>query len=442
LIRVACPDCGRTFRTKTEGMGKTAVCSGCGGVFRIGSALPPFTWKKSNNLAEDSWVGVEAPEVKKERKHCIVCQALLDEDDTRCPACGTNQVTGLIHKKRSTSAEQESKGSFLLSVLPIRALSILAVIALVVVGVTYVTQKLLHSAADDGTEMLRVRIIQSAAKAIAAEMDEQEFAKTFAGKINDKNLPRFAQMLEAADPLIRKAAAPLIACGTARDMSPIIEKHQSPDAMVSAGAIQVLRAIGPLKLVNLSNDPQNKTIRKAAADGLIALFDLHSDPTDSIAESSTKPLAKSLVESLAEPLTENDKIDRLNELCGRWPRAVGDYQVIIDDEICPLPAHVRQVGRSFYLTIGSGSFVSQFDAQRTFVIPVEHWIAATGPAVDARGIREWVEGTITLISEFGADWHGHADVTARKAITSPLPGFLPVGTLEANKTVTLPIELK
>jgi len=91
-------------------------------------------------------------------------------------------------------------------------------------------------------------------EAIAADMDEQEFAKKFAGNVNDKTLPRFAQMLEAADPLIRKAAAPLIACGTARDMSPIIEKHQSPDAMVSAGAIQVLRAIGPLKLVNLTTN--------------------------------------------------------------------------------------------------------------------------------------------------------------------------------------------
>ena len=56
MIRVACPHCQRTFRTTTEAMGVTAVCSGCHQSFRIGEARPPFTWKPTS-LAEDSWIG-------------------------------------------------------------------------------------------------------------------------------------------------------------------------------------------------------------------------------------------------------------------------------------------------------------------------------------------------------------------------------------------------
>jgi hypothetical protein len=39
----------------TEGMGKTAVCSGCSQPFRIGSARPKFAWKETS-LAEVAWV--------------------------------------------------------------------------------------------------------------------------------------------------------------------------------------------------------------------------------------------------------------------------------------------------------------------------------------------------------------------------------------------------
>jgi hypothetical protein len=106
-----------------------------------------------------------------------------------------------------------------------------------------------------------------------------------------------------------------------------------------------------------------------------------------------------------------------------------------------MPATIEQVGRTFYLQIGSGTFVSEFDVERTFVIPVERWCAATGAAVDIRQVRNWVGGTIVLSSPFGADWTGEVRITARRTLSEPPPGFLPVDKLAANEAVTLPVAL-
>jgi hypothetical protein len=148
----------------TEGMGKIAVCSGCGQSFRIGSARPQFAWK-SRDIGEDSWVGVEAPQEKKEIKHCIICQAPLDDDAIRCMACGANQVTGLVHRGRlhKTTEDKTPVWTF----LPLRAITLLALAVLVGAGVFWLVRGLFTSVAEEGVEMARLRLIKSAAMQIA-----------------------------------------------------------------------------------------------------------------------------------------------------------------------------------------------------------------------------------------------------------------------------------
>ena len=60
MIRVQCPYCQRRYRTMTEAMGKTAVCTGCNESFRIGEQRVPFQWKDTD-LSEDSWIGGTCP---------------------------------------------------------------------------------------------------------------------------------------------------------------------------------------------------------------------------------------------------------------------------------------------------------------------------------------------------------------------------------------------
>lgn len=107
-----------------------------------------------------------------------------------------------------------------------------------------------------------------------------------------------------------------------------------------------------------------------------------------------------------------------------------------------MAAVVDQIGRTFYLRIGSGTVTSDFAAERTFVIPIEQWCAATGVAVDARQVREWIAGTLTLTSPFGAGWQGEARITARKDLSSPPPGFLPVAGLRRDQAATLSVVLE
>ncbi len=408
----------------TEGMGKTAVCTGCREAFRIGSARPSFAWKPTE-LAEDSWIGVEAPAEKKELKHCIMCQAPLEDDAVRCMACGANQITGLVHRKRTPATTQA--GSPIWSILPIRTLLVLAAVALVGTGIIWGVRSLFSSVADSGVEMARHRMILAAAKAVAGGQDESEFTAKFAGRVDDQNLPRFLEMLEAGDPMIRKAAPVLIACGKVKQVGPIVEKLSSKEPSVAEGATRILQAIGARRLVNLSNDA-DAAVRRSAAGALCGMFKLKNDP--------------STLENLAAPLDAAEKVERLNKLCRLWPRAVGSFTVIIDGQPAPMPARVEQLGRGFDLQIGSGTFTSDPDAERTFVIPLEKWCAATGVAVDARQVNEWVGGRITLTSPFGVGWEGEARVTARKELTGPPPGFLPVGKLQRDETVVLPVQLE
>lgn len=423
MIRVACPHCQRTFRTMTEGMGKTAVCSGCGQSFRIGSARPPFSWKP-NSLAEDSWVGVEPPQEKKEIKHCIICDAPLAEGAIRCLACGANQITGLVHRSRNQPAKDVKAP--LWSLVPIKSLIVLVLVGAIGTGVFFAVRGMFSAAVDDGLEMAQVRVIRAAAQQLAAGMEPEEFSQKYFGKVNDGNLPRFLQMLDAGDPMIRKAAPLLIACGKVTQVGPIVERAKSAQADASAGATAILQAIGPRRLVQLSCD-KNEPVRGPAAQALCLLSKIDGQEQE--------------LAALSEAGATQDKIEKLNKLCRTWPRAAGLFSISMNDKVAPIQAQIEQIGRTFYLQIGSHCFVSDFDAERRFTIPIDRWCAATGVAVDPKEIRNWIDGSVTLSSPFGAAWEGEARVTARRNLKSAPPGFLPIDELEQNETVTLPVAL-
>jgi hypothetical protein len=427
-------------------MGVTAVCTGCRQTFRIGSARPPFTWKPTS-LAEDSWIGVSPPEEKKEIKHCIICDAPLDEGAVRCLACGAKQITGLVHKSRHQTVKDVKIPIWAL--LPIKP--VLAVLAVVLVGagIFLAIQKMFSAAVQEGVEMAQVRVIRAAAQPYAAGMDPDEFAVTYAGRVDDRNLPRALEMLNAGDPMIRAAAAPLIACGNVTQVEPIVTKARSDDDAEAAGAVRVLHAIGPRRLVELSCE-KDEQLRGPAAEALCLLFRLNAD--------------EQTLAALSAAGTAAEKIELLNRLCRPRPLAVGRFAIHIEDhtrdapsdsavgagerassppvQTAPMLAVIEQLGRTFYLKLGHTTFVSDFNAERTFTIPVEKWCAATGVAVDPKEVRNWISGTITLSSPLGSGWQGEARVKALQKLASPPPGFLPVGKLERNDIVTLPVVLE
>lgn len=424
MIRVACPHCQRTFRTMTEGMGLTAVCSGCGKSFKIGCARPPFTWKPTS-LAEDSWIGVSPPEERKEIKHCIMCDAPLEDDAIRCLACGANQITGLVHKSRYRPAENIKVP--LWALLPIKPVLVVLVVVGVGAGILWAVQKMFSAAVEEGVEMAQERIIRAAAQHYAGGMEPDEFAAKYGGRIDDRNLPRALEMLNAGDPMIRAAAAPLIACGNVTQVQPIVDKVRSDDQTEAAGALRILEAIGPKRLVELScNDDEE--LRGPAAEALCLLFEINTD--------------EQTLAALSTAGSADEKIEQLNRLCRPRPLAVGYFAIRIEDQVAPDPARVEQIGRAFYLHLGSATFVTDFEADRTFNIPVDRWCAATGIAVDVKEVRRWVTGTITLASPFGTGWRGEARVKAVQSLDGPPPGFLPVGPLDRNEVIILPIILE
>lgn len=407
----------------TEGMGKTAVCSGCGQTFRIGSARPKFQWK-STHLGEDSWVGVAPPEEKKEIKHCIMCQAPLEEGSVTCLACGANQVTGVVHRRRPVVKDG---GTSVWSLLPMRTIVMVLVAIAVLGGVWYGLKAMLQGVAHEGVELARQRIVMEAARYLADGGDEQSFAEKFSGRVTDENLDRFLLMLGANDPNIRQAAPLLIACGNVTQVGPIVTLAKSDDPATSGGAIAVLREIGPRRLVELSND-ENEAVRRSAAQALCLLSGLADD--------------QQTVDVLAERVATAEKTDRLNRLCRPWPQASGKFRVYVGDDEAPAPATVVQYGKVFYLRLGTGEFRSSFEEERTFSIPIERWCAATGVAVDPKEVRNWVSGSVVLMSPFGSGWQGTARVTARRDLPESPPGFLPTGPMERDQAASLPVRLE
>ncbi len=424
MIRVMCPHCQRTYRTMTEGMGKTAVCSKCRQSFRIGEARPPFEWQPSS-LAEDSWVGVAPPEEPRvELRHCILCEAPMKPGEIRCPACGANQVTGTVTRRSRPAAQPDTPWW---AALPIGRIVAGLLFAAVLAGVYFGIKAMFVSAAESGVEIAQQRIIARAARHLAEGGDEYSLGdqSEFAGRVTDENLPRFLKMLTAGDPLIRRAAGPLIACGTVTRLGPILAL--TAETETAEGAREVLRGLGPRRLLRLSGhqDPQ---VRQEAVRALGVALNIRF---------SEQELAE-----LAAAGSESERIAMIQRHVRPWPRATGEFGVRIDGQEAPLTVRVEQIGPLFLLRVGRREFVSSYDMERTFAIPVAEWCAATGPAVDAVEVRKLIRGTISLVSPFGEGWSGTITLTVQQPVTGTLPGFLPVAPPPRGETLSgIPIEL-
>ncbi len=418
MIRVMCPHCRRTYRTMTEGMGKTAVCTKCGQTFRIGQARPPFEWQPSS-LAEDSWIGVAPPEEPKvELRHCILCEAPMKPGEIRCPACGANQVTGTVTRRSRAPADLDASWW---SALPIGRIVAGLLLVAVLAGVYFGIRAMFVSAAESGVEIAQQRIIARAARHLAEGGDEYSLGDQpeFVGRVTDENLPRFLKMLGAGDPMIRRAAGPLIACGTVTRLEPILALTEATET--AEGALAVLRAMGPRRLLRLCahQDPQ---VSREAVRALGLTLNIRFSQQEAA--------------DLAAAATEDDRIALIGRHVRPWPRATGDFGVRIDGQDAPLTVRVEQIGPLFLMRVGRREFVSSYDRERTFAIPVAEWCAATGPAVDAAEVRRLMRGTVTLLSPFGEGWSGTITLTMQEPVTGTLPGFLPVAPPRQGETIS------
>ncbi len=406
MQRVQCPHCQRSYRTKLEAFGRVAICTKCNQTFRIGESRPAFAWKPTD-IAEDSWIGVEVPQEEKELKHCIMCDAPLDEGAVRCLACGANQVTGVVHRPRpQVEGERKSIGS----VLPIRMLVLLAIVGAIGVGGYYAILAITRSTVEVQDELIDQRLVANAAKILRDTGDEITVKRRFAGKVNDQNLPRFIKMLSGTDASIRHAAALMIAAGEISDLEPVVAWAGSHDP--DEDHLRVLHAISTKRFVELSGDKNNEKARRTAAEALCILSQL--------------PREQAMLRELSEPIPSDKKIQRLNDLCRSWPEAVGAFVARIGGDAAGIPVSVEQVGRTFYLRVGATEFSSAMGGRREFVIPIEHWCAATGPGVDPTTVREFLGGVISLGSPLGVGWEGTVQATAKQYVAGALPGYLPI----------------
>src|SRR5688572_22366192 len=148
VLRVQCPHCQRRYRTILEACGRTAVCTKCSKTFKIGESRPAFEWK-SKDLAEDSWIGVPPPEEKKELRHCIMCDAPLPPNVVRCPECGANQVTGVVHRAKVEPPKQRVTIG---SIIPLRMIVLLSLLACIGLAGYYAILAITRSAIEAGDQ--------------------------------------------------------------------------------------------------------------------------------------------------------------------------------------------------------------------------------------------------------------------------------------------------
>lgn len=421
MIRVQCPHCQRRYRTKMEAFGRIAVCTKCARTFKIGESRPPFQWK-ATDLGEDSWIGVPEPEEKKEIKHCITCDAPLRPEMVRCPECGTNQVTGMVHKSRHRETTEEV--SFW-STLPLRPIGIALAVVLVCAGIFWTARAIGRKGVQIGDEMADTGLTKRVAAQLDAGEEESDAVAKYAGMVKDANIERFAQMLASGTPTWRRAAGLLIGAGQQTNLAPVVAIARSDDATTAAAGLAALEAIGARQIVNLSNH-QDEKVRHAAAEALTALSELD--------RGSAK------LGELAKVMSAAQKIKLLNEACRPWPELVGAFTVKIDETASPFPVRVEQIGRTFYLQVGQTEFVT-VRGTRQFTIPIHRWCAATGSAVDPRSARELLSGVVVLAGPTGAVWEGQVTLTARRKMSPPLPGFLPFEPPEPGQTIQAPVRL-
>ncbi len=421
MIRIMCPHCERTFRTRVEGMGKTAICTGCHEPFRIGDKRPPFEWVPSD-LGEDSWIGVPPPEEEKELRSCIMCDAPLNEGQVSCPECGANQVTGVVHKRKRRDADdvKESVWDF----IPVRPLIIMAVIALVGAGLFWFMHSVARIAEKTADDLVDDAQVAQAAARVNDGAGEYEIREAFAGKVTDANLGRVAHTaLNAQRADFRDGATWLVAAGDFTDVTPLLE---SDGANQMRELRRVLRAIGAHRLIELSNgsDPE---ARLAAARALCIRFQL--DPDE-------------YLDALTAATTADETIAVINQNFRQYPRATGTFNVIVKRRQAPFTALVEQIGPAFYLTLGSRRFTTADESPPTFTLPVVSWCGATGTAIDEQAVRRLMSGTVTLTSEFGVEWEGTIRLTTRQALPDGPPGFLPTGPLSYGARVEVPLRLE
>ena len=420
VIRVQCPHCQRRYRTEMEAFGRTAVCTKCFQTFEIGESRPAFEWKQTD-IAEDSWIGVAPPEEKRELKHCINCDAPLEPGAARCLACGANQVTGLVERIRR---ESDEKPPSRLLMIPLRPILIAAVAAILAFGAYHLVRSVTRSAAQIGDEITDQTLLVQAGKRVREGEDSEAFRKTFGARVTDENLPRFVRALSSPDAGIRRTVVALIGCGQIEDVGPVLRAAEARET-AEAGH-DALDAIGVRRLVALASQGAAPA-RESAAKALCLLCEL--------------PASEETIRRLREPADVAQKVQVLNALCGAWPQGAGGFVVTIDQIQSPFTVFVEQVGRAFYLRVGTREFCSSLKGQRRFEIPIDQWCAATGAAVDAAGIRELASGSVTLVPIIGGGWQGLVRVTAKRSLRGPFPGFLPVGDLERGRTAEARVRL-
>jgi len=422
VVRVQCPHCKRRYRTKIEAFGRTAVCTKCSQTFKIGEARPPFEWQ-ATDLAEDSWIGVPEPEEKKEMKHCIICDAPLLPDTVRCPECGTNQVTGLVHKSRRTRSAEEST---IWSVIPFRLIGILLGIAILGAGVFWGVQCITRQSVQMGDELADAAMLSRVTKELERGEDEREIALNYAGYVKDSNLPRFTEMLAGNDARRRQAAMLLIATGQATRLDPLLAAARGDDPQAADASLATLWTIGPRRLVELSSH-EDEAVRKTAVQALALIFDLDVNDTR--------------VAQLSRPDPAPRKILLLNEICRPWPELVGSFVVTIGETSSPFTVEIEQIGKAFYLKAGNEEFITSRGDQR-FDIPIHRWCTATGSAVDGRSVRQMMSGSVTLAARAGAIWEGQVAITLARVGPGPLPGFLPLDATAPGRRIEAPLHLE
>ncbi|GMU19948.1 MAG: hypothetical protein AMXMBFR13_00500 [Phycisphaerae bacterium] len=420
MVKVQCPHCQRRYRTKVEAFGVTAVCTKCHRAFKIGESRPPFAWK-SQDLAEDSWIGVPPPEERQEMKHCIICDAPLPPEALRCPECGANQVTGVVHRSRTQITEEKIPFG---AMLPWRSITVVAVLLVLGLGVYWGIRAISRSAQQLGDEVADTTLATQVARQLRDGADEYLLAEKHVGAVSDANLPRLVGMLSARDPYIRRAAILLIGAGRATQLESLVAAARSESVDSARAARDALLAFGPRQLTTLSNHADS-SVRQSAATALVLLFGLD----------------QAVIARLSEPSSDAEKIQRLNELCRPWPLLTGGFHLLIADTPAPFAVQVQQVGKVFYLKAGTGQFMTPDPQERRFLIPLHRWCLATGSAVDPERVRELIDGTVQLAAPVGAAWEGQVQVSAKTVIRGPLPGFLPIEPPQPGRTAEAPMEL-
>jgi hypothetical protein len=419
VLRVQCPNCQRRYRTVLEACGRTAVCSACRQPFKIGDSRPPFEWKQTS-LMEDSWIGVAPPEEKREIQHCIMCEAPLEPGVVRCMACGANQITGVVHRKRPEA--EGSRLPFGLT-LPLRSIGILATMCAIAALGYLAIAKITASVSEIGDDMTDRSVTHRVLKHLQEGGNEYTAVQMFAGNVKDENLNRFLRLVGSGDTAIRGAAILLVGAGRVSDIQPILALGKTDDDAMS----QIIQIIGARRLVELSCS-DSEPARRHAAEGLCHLWTLKQD--------------EETLTVLSQKMTTAEKAQRCNVLCRAYPEATGTFQLTVGDTVAPFTATVDQIGRTFYMRLKGAEFHSLPGERRAFQFPVEQWCAATGSAVDPLAVAKLITGHVNLECASGVGWQGFIRLTAKQAPGGPLPGFLPLSVTVVGQSVDARIELE